>query len=79
MKYRVESIIWSDGRWNHITEYTDNRNVAARLSQWAAMFLPHYGIVIDTDTGAIGLSRHSESSLNRYRLKEAAQDCCSAR
>lgn len=68
MKYRVESIIWSDGRWNHITEYTDNRNVAARLSQWAAMFLPHYGIVIDTDTGAI---EYTFGAANRDWIKQA--------
>lgn len=58
MKYRVESLsqLYACGepaQWRFKTEYTDNLNAAMTFSQWAGMFLPHYGLVVNTDTGEI--------------------------
>lgn len=53
MKYRVESIShFSDG-YSYLVEFTDKRNTAMERSWDYHMFLPHYGIVANVDTGKV--------------------------
>ena len=73
MKYRIESLSHFYGhgepeKWLLLIEYSDKRNTAAHMSAWAKMFLPHYGLVVDTDTGAI---EYEFGATNREWIKDA--------
>lgn len=68
--YRIESLVYSKatGTWNLCIEHTDKRDLAMANSQWIGMFMPHYGLVVGTDTGKI---EYEFGSTNRDWIKWA--------
>lgn len=71
MKYRVESVVYSDisREWSLLTEYTDNRDAAKDMSIWLNFYnlIGHYGVVINQETGEI---EYEFSSCGREMLDD---------